>query len=151
MIVIAHRGNTHGPDRINENRQSYLEAAINNGFNVEVDVWFVEGEGFMLGHDAPMYAIDRSFLTEDTVWCHAKNAEALSNLLMIGAHCFWHQSDDRTLTSNGWIWTYPGKEIVNPTRSVTIALSPADVKKLDVSCEAVCTDYAWMLKEIVRK
>ncbi|HBY67971.1 MAG TPA: hypothetical protein DEG69_09545, partial [Flavobacteriaceae bacterium] len=24
-------------------------------------------------------------------------------------HCFWHNTDRYTLTSNGWIWAYPGE------------------------------------------
>ena len=33
---------------------------------------------------------------------------------MLGAdkslNYFWHQTDDFTLTSHGYIWTYPGKK-----------------------------------------
>ena len=45
------------------------------------------------------------------IWFHAKNIEAFYELLKLNIVCFWHQNDDVTLTSNGYIWTYPGKQL----------------------------------------
>jgi glycerophosphoryl diester phosphodiesterase len=41
MKLIAHRGNTEGPNPLEENKPEYIEEAIENGFDVEIDIWFV--------------------------------------------------------------------------------------------------------------
>ena len=52
MIFISHRGNLHGPQPENENKISYIQAALDKGFSVEVDVIdFDEHDTFTLGHD----------------------------------------------------------------------------------------------------
>ena len=38
FYFISHRGNLNGPDRDNENKQSYIEFALNKGFDVEIDI-----------------------------------------------------------------------------------------------------------------
>ena len=38
--------------------------------------------------------IEKEFLLENKIWCHAKNLKAFENLIDIKAHCFWHQEDD---------------------------------------------------------
>ena len=38
-IWIAHRGNTRGPNPEKENQPEYILQAINEGFDVEIDVW----------------------------------------------------------------------------------------------------------------
>jgi hypothetical protein len=50
-------------------------------------------------------------------------------------HCFFHNNDDYTLTSEGFIWAYPGKM----GEKKTIAVMPAD--NFDISnYEGVCSD-----------
>jgi len=61
MIKIAHRGNTRGPKPELENSPEYISKAIEDGFEVEIDIWFQDGEGFFLGHDYPKYKIDEDF------------------------------------------------------------------------------------------
>ena len=39
MIFIAHRGNTKGPNKELENTPGYIDEALDNGFDVEVDIW----------------------------------------------------------------------------------------------------------------
>jgi hypothetical protein len=39
MIYISHRGNTTGPKPELENNPQYVEQAIADGFDVEVDLW----------------------------------------------------------------------------------------------------------------
>ena len=34
-------------------------------------------------------------------------------MLRNNIHCFWHEQDERTLTSRGYIWTYPYKQVTN--------------------------------------
>ena len=82
--------------------------ALKQNFDVEVDIWFLK-EKFYLGHDAPEHKVDVKFIKTKKLWFHAKNIEAFHELLKLNTICFWHQNDDITLTSNGYIWTYSGK------------------------------------------
>ena len=66
-----------------------------------------------------------AFLENDKLWCHAKNINALNEMLRYngyyeeiigeyakhGIHSIWHQEDNFTLTSAGFIWTYPKKSL----------------------------------------
>lgn len=105
MNKIAHRGNTKGRNPRLENNPSYLTEASKNNY-VEVDVWYVNG-GFSLGHDEGQYTVDTSFLENEKFFCHAKNIEALHEMMKRGIHCFWHETDKVALTSKGFIWKYP--------------------------------------------
>jgi hypothetical protein len=49
---ILHRGLKDGPNRLLENKEALLKQRIGEGWDVEVDVWSVEGT-FWLGHDGP--------------------------------------------------------------------------------------------------
>jgi hypothetical protein len=111
MYLISHRGNLNGVESENENNPKYLKIAINKGFNVEVDVRF-EKEKFYLGHDFSQYEVNKDFLLNENIWCHAKTHNALLALDKINAHYFWHQEDDYTITSKGYFWTFPGKELL---------------------------------------
>ena len=42
MKLISHRGNFKGKEPLNENHPDYIRKAIDHGFEVEIDVWFVE-------------------------------------------------------------------------------------------------------------
>ena len=109
MIFISHRGNINGINKKLENSPKDINNAINKGYDVEVDVWYTDN--FYLGHDKPEYKISKSFLENKNLWCHAKNLKALEKLQKLKTKYFWHQEDDYTLTSNGYIWTYPGKNL----------------------------------------
>jgi hypothetical protein len=50
MILISHRGNINGKQPSKENHPLYIFEAIKQGFQVEIDVWFIDGK-FKLGHD----------------------------------------------------------------------------------------------------
>ena len=136
MILISHRGNIDGKNIDLENSPDYIMSAIKKGYDVEIDVWHVNGS-FFLGHDEPQYEIEWSFLLSPGLWCHAKNIEALSNMISIGAHCFWHQSDDVTLTSKGFLWTYPGKKILGNSICVLPELFEHD----RIDCAGICSDF----------
>lgn len=106
------------------------------GLNCEVDVWKVNDD-FFLGHDEPKYKIELEFLKNEKLWCHAKNLEALESMLDKDIHCFWHESDRFTLTSRGYVWTFPGEK--GGDRSVIIHKEADWENKYD--CHAVCSDY----------
>jgi len=137
MKLISHRGNTKGRKIENENDPQYIYEALNLGFDCEIDVWF-ENDQFYLGHDEPKYKIKEEFLTQNQLWCHAKNLQALHSMLENkNIHCFWHQSDDFTLTSKGYIWTYPNKELTKKSICMTNEFKTND----EVSkCFGVCSD-----------
>ena len=136
MYLISHRGNVNGIQLENENKPDYLNLAIEKGFDVEVDVRF-EYNKFFLGHDNSQYEIDKNFLLNKKVWCHAKNYEALLALDKINAHYFWHQEDDYTITSKGYIWTYPGKKLSKI--SICVLPETSNYKKID--CLGICSDF----------
>jgi hypothetical protein len=46
MILIAHRGNISGPNSDFENSIPYIQEALNQDYNVEVDVWFDDNKGW---------------------------------------------------------------------------------------------------------
>ena len=109
-MIISHRGNLEGRKSECENNPTYIQQALDRGFNVEIDVWHDGGE-FFLGHDAPTYLIDVEWLMNRSafLWCHAKNLKAMERLLtMRNITCFWHEADKMTLTSSGVPWMYPG-------------------------------------------
>ena len=70
MILISHRGNVNGKTN-QENKPEYIRSALFQGYDVEIDVWYVDDK-FYLGHNFPQYEIEESFLYNAKLWCHAK-------------------------------------------------------------------------------
>ncbi len=136
MILIAHRANLNGPDYSTANTPRQINKVIELGLNCEVDVWKVNDD-FFLGHDEPKYKTELEFLKNDKLWCHAKNLEALESMLYNNIHCFWHETDKFTVTSKGYIWTFPGEKVVD--KSVIVHKDAEWENKYD--CHAVCSDY----------
>jgi len=134
--VISHRGNLNGPSK-KENHPNQIGLILDLDLDCEIDVRYKGGE-FFLGHDIPEYKVEAKWLLQEGLWCHAKNGYTLQVLLDIGAHCFFHQSDDHTLTSRGYIWTYPQRPVTK--NSVIVNLSPLWYKSKG-NCYGVCTDY----------
>lgn len=112
MKIISHRGNLNGPNPFLENTPEQIDLCISKGYDVEIDVWCVN-EDFYLGHDKPTYKIPITFLLnrKKSLWVHCKNLECLSILSNFGLNYFWHQTDDFTVTSQEFIWTYPNKRV----------------------------------------
>ncbi len=136
-ILISHRGNISGRNYQLENNPDYIKKALVEGYNVEIDVWYIDGQLF-LGHDDPTYLIDVQFLMDIRLWCHAKNIDALEYMLNNPAiHCFWHQKDDVTLTSRNYVWTYPSKQTTNKS----IAVLPEIGKMNLIGVAGICSDY----------
>lgn len=129
----------NGRNSEQENHPSYIRAAIDAGYDVEVDVWCVDTE-FYLGHDYPQYQVCDTWLKElqDVLWCHAKNPEALEQMLAAGLHCFWHENDRFTLTSKAIPWCYPENFVCGG-----VAVLRNDSSKLPISVDlyGVCTDH----------
>jgi hypothetical protein len=144
MKLISHRGNLSGPNPKDENSPAYIEAALNKGFDVEIDVWIVNGR-LLLGHDIPQYPTTYEFLSNKKLWCHAKNCDALFALRSRPPiHCFWHQQDDYTITSKGIVWVYPGKRLLPQS----VAVKPEQIyleDELEI-CSGICSDYILQFK-----
>jgi hypothetical protein len=145
MILISHRGNINGRLESYENEPNYIDSAISKGYDVEVDIWVIEGT-FYLGHDKPQYGITLDWLNErkDRLWIHCKNVEAVEffNLLFETYNYFWHQEDTVTLTSKGFIWAYPGKQPINRSIAVMPELFNDDISQ----CLGICSDRIFNFK-----
>lgn len=138
MKLISHRGNTNGSFPEMENDPDYIIAAIESGYDVEIDVW--ARKQTWLGHDGPEYPCPLKFLFEykDNLWIHCKNLDALEILSEFkDLNIFWHQEDDFTLTSKGYIWTYPNK----PTCSKSVLVVDDATKYRGSECFGLCSDY----------
>ena len=68
LKIISHRGNIKGPQPDKENRPSYIDCAIGNGYQVEIDVNLRDGE-LWLGHDEPQYKINHKWIDERAIIC----------------------------------------------------------------------------------
>ena len=125
MILIAHRGNINGKIEKFENNPNYIDSAIEQGYDVEIDVWYHQHE-FWLGHDEPSYEVSLKWLTDrkDFLWIHCKDLITIDMLrdLQIhnktDLHYFFHDEDDCTITSKGDLWVYPGKQPVKNSIAV---------------------------------
>jgi hypothetical protein len=145
MKIIAHRGNTSGPSQY-ENSPESINFALSLGFDVEIDVWSIN-ESVYFGHDGPEYLVDKSTILDigHDGWFHCKNLEAIDMFIETfpNLNYFWHQNDDFTLTSDGLIWTYPGKKI--GSNSIIVLPEKIDEYILDEMLAnkpyAICTDW----------
>ena len=53
-----------------------------------------------------------------------------------GAFYFYHQTDDVTMTSDGILWVYPGKQPIQYSVAVLPETNKDDVSK----CYGICSD-----------
>jgi glycerophosphoryl diester phosphodiesterase len=153
MKLIAHRGNVDGPNPLLENQPETIDKAIQLGFDVEIDIRYdtLDGE-FYLGHDDPQYLVTSYWLAQrmENLWIHCKNIDALYHFATKtgGYNYFWHQEDDYTLTSKGYIWTYPGKTY---TSKSIIVMPETIVDKNNLNdmrgynCFGICSDFVGKL------
>jgi len=148
MKLISHRGNYNGinPDR--ENKPSYIDTAISMGYEVEVDIRFIDGE-FYLGHDTPDTLISKNWIEKrkENIWFHCKNLESAKELSkMCDIKYFCHTNDDYVLTSTKHIWVH---NLGLPIDEICIIplLDEESIKKyINVEVYAICTDYLNLFK-----
>ena len=142
MIKISHRGNINGPDPDMENTIEAIFIAIGKGYDVEIDIWVIDGIIYF-GHDEPKSIIDYFIINKigKHGWFHCKNIEAL--LFFINNYSdlnyFWHDNDAYTLTSSGYIWTYPGKDITE--KSIIVDLAIPRLCEYTYIPYGICSDY----------
>lgn len=124
MILISHRGNIDGRRVPFENKPDYIDEAINAGYDVEIDVWYIDGK-LWLGHDEPQYEVSLEWLEfrSPSLWIHCKDMNSLSyfnrysNTKSNQFNYFSHDVDMGVLTSHNYIWSinlYDGGILVLP-------------------------------------
>lgn len=135
MKIISHRGNLNGRNIDLENNPTQIETLINLGFDVEIDLR-MENNKLFLGHNKPQYEISNEWLLiySNKLWIHAKDYESVDFLRKTNFNWFWHDKDEMTLTSQGFIWSNINKHFNN---GITVCL---DYEELPDYLLGVCTD-----------
>jgi len=155
MKLIAHRALLNGPNQSLENRPEQISFVLEKGYEAEVDVW-MEKDQWWLGHDKPTYKTSLDFLKQTGLWIHTKNFEAADGLLSLinqgwNFNVFSHDSDDRTLTSHGFWWTYPQQKLGKFSISVMpewyIHMSDLPELPLKLNCAGICSDWVEIMKK----
>jgi len=151
MKLISHRGNIRGPIPEKENRPSYIDCAIGNGYDVEIDVNCVNGE-LWLGHDEPQYKVTHTWIQERSqyLWLHCKDFESAKECWKYQAFC--HSGDPFVYTSTAQIWLHGENDNLYTLDDMTII--PVINKQESISFNTangvpfgVCTDYPAILKD----
>jgi len=155
MIKISHRGNVSGPNPDRENTSKYVDAAIAQGYMVEVDIW-KNGDRFYMTHkcslsDRTEINIEWLKARIDELIIHCKDVVALQWFAsqLDDWHYFWHQKDDYTLTSAQWIWGGLGspmhspitKDIYDYVECTSICVMPEYSEQNISKFTGVCSDY----------
>ena len=154
MIFISHRGNLTGPQPERENSLSFIDEAIERGYDVEIDLRMENGQLY-LGHDHPEYFVDYEWLLKrsDNLWIHIKDYESL---IWISSHhsefrYFCHESDRYTLTSNGYIWSHDLQNKMTD-KCIVPLINRKQVFEYDQwDYYAVCTDFVIECEERWKK
>ena len=140
MILISHRGNIDGRFESYENEPTYVDRAIDEGYDVEIDVWYKD-DRLWLGHDEPQFEISYEWIADrlERLWIHCKNVEAVEFFAQheYNYNFFWHQEDTLTLTSKGYVWVYPGKQPIKNSIAVMPEIHQEDV----TDCFGICSDF----------
>lgn len=141
-VYISHRGNLKGADPKHENKPSYVEEALRY-FDCEVDLRFNSIENrFYLGHDLEQYSVNMEWLikNKDKIWVHCKDFDTLNYLSNTNSELnyFWHENDEYTITSHGFIWTFPGKSVGQ--KSVIVDLNFSINAGYEQSAFGICSD-----------
>jgi hypothetical protein len=148
MILISHRGNIDGKKPHLENQPEYIDEAIALGYDVEIDLWLINGRTY-LGHDEPQYEVGDEWFAKraDKLWVHCKNVESLNWIRSTILHYFWHENDTLTLTSKQYMWAYPGKQPIIGSIAVMPEIYNDKIKK----CVGICSDYVKDYKDKTKK
>lgn len=148
MKVIAHRGNIDGINLKEENSPNYIEGVISRDFDVEIDLWFIDG-GLFLGHDEAVHSINYDFLEryQSKLWIHCKNFEAyrfLKDKDNANLNYFMHDRDPFTITSQGYYWSFP--QFAQFDNSIAVCPEKFGFTFND-NIYAICTDNIELIKK----
>ena len=64
-------------------------------------------------------------------------------------NCFWHQQDDYTITSKGFIWAYPSKKLTKNSIAVLPESSNYTLDELKNSY-GICSDNIEYYKSLIK-
>lgn len=160
MKIIAHRGLLNGPTDI-ENCPIQIEKAIQEGFDVEIDLRYEFGK-YWLGHDQAEYQIlfEQIWNWSDkvTVYLHCKTVYTLQTVSKIGNNKnkilpFFHDVDDCILLPDHTIWVHPKSEekaYFDAINSIFVIPSLRDATKYSNNCYGVCTDYPLSVRKYLK-
>jgi len=143
--LISHRGNISGKTN-HENDPQYVISALDEGYDVEVDVTFKDNN-FWLGHDNSKYKVDIDFLNDSRLWCHLKDKKSLKQIVDIlkteNINYFWHTSEDFVITSKGYFWHHSKSYMKDFTcKSVVVLPELLSWSKEKLNhCYGICSDY----------
>lgn len=143
MKLISHRGNINGTISSEENKPSYIDCAIQSGYDVEIDVRFINNQ-FYLGHDNPDYIVNDVWILErrDNLLIHCKDLDSVCEFKRRGwdLKCFCHVADPYVLTSDGYVWIHDLTLNLND-RCIIPLITMDDVRLYNKGIVyAVCTD-----------
>jgi 3-deoxy-D-manno-octulosonate 8-phosphate phosphatase (KDO 8-P phosphatase) len=128
-----------GPSPTMENDPQYIEKTLKVGYDVEVDVW-LQADGFYLGHNTPLYKIERHFLQNQRIWSHCKNTDAFLELSKyIDINCFFQTTEELVLTSRGYLWAHSDCKSWN-SKTVIVNLENKKLDTINIPF-AICSDY----------
>lgn len=150
MKIISHRGNIIGPVKEKENRPSYIDCAIGLGYEVEIDLRFIDGQ-FWLGHDEPQYKINESWMKprKEKLWFHCKDVNSVLELLKLNGDYkyFCHSQDDYVITSYNKIWVHDLNGKINHECIIPLLDYDSIINYKNEKPYAVCTDYVFICHE----
>ena len=150
IIIISHQARLKGPGYSAENTIAGTELALNEGINVEVDVWGDSKGKLALGHDKPGDIVSIDFLSNPRIWVHAKDKYALEILYKSEVNYFFHQGDPFTVTSKGYNWVHiESTPLIN--NAIYCAFSLKQLKQLKSKVKfpiGVCTDFPLAVSDI---
>ncbi len=151
-ILISHRGNIGCATHPDENKQSYIQKAIDLGYDVEIDVRLV-GNKLFLGHDTPDYEVGIDWLLErkDYLWIHTKNFAALNYLIDLHLRIFYHSKEDHVVINNcNFIWSHDLTEASE--NSIIPLLGLSDISNFERrGVYGICSDFVSTIRELEQK
>ena len=144
MILISHRGNIDTVNLERENTKSYIQEAIDLGYDVEIDVRYNNNK-FWLGHDEPDHEVDIEWLTKrkNNLWIHCKDFLSLAKLINSDLRIFYHQDENHTIIGNTKaIWSH---DIDDANHQSIIPLIDIDsvnsFKNFNQKYYGICSDF----------
>lgn len=84
MILLAHRGNLHGPDPVHENSPTSIANAISRGFGIETDVRYAPNFGFYINHDPLQPTPQHALPAHAALWRRNPNTTIALNIKEAG-------------------------------------------------------------------
>ena len=140
MILISHRGNIDTVNLERENTKSYIQEAIDLGY----DVRYINNK-FWLGHDEPDHEVDIEWLTKrkNNLWIHCKDFLSLAKLINSDLRIFYHQDENHTIIGNTKaIWSH---DIDDANHQSIIPLIDIDsvnsFKNFNQKYYGICSDF----------